>query len=370
MDVLVNSTKLRLALARVLTILEKKSVVRPILSYTLFDISDNTIEIQATDMEVAVRITIQAEVEKKGRFCINARSFFDALRGFPDDQVKMKLCENSLQIESENIYYSLLVYESDEYPNLLFQHSDAILQISNDKMLDIISKTSHSISHDETRVHLNGIFFSEYNGQFRSVSTDGHRFAMIDTEVENFNPDILGDGIIVPKKGVFELKRMVENNENSSISLSVDDTFLYVSAGSDYFLSIRLIARHYPNYHNVIPQNPVRHFFVDKIVFLDAVKRVKIMSNEKSHGIIIKLMPSSMKITANDPSLGDAYERIPIKYEEEAMEIGFNANYLIDSLSIFEDGDVEFQFNNDIMPVIVKPVVRSDYLTIIMPLKL
>ena len=370
MEVLINSNELKEALGKVLSILEKKSSTWPIISYALFDISESVIDIQVTDIEVAAKITIKAEVGSKGRFCINAKNLFDVLRGFHDRYVKIELKENELNISSENIHYSILVYKSDDYPNLRFQHDDMTLQIESHRIQDILLKISHSISSDETRMNLNGIFLCEYDNKLRSVSTDGHRFSMIDTEIDNFDPEIFGNGIIVPRKGVFELKKLADNDKNSLITVSVDNTFLYASIEGSYFLSIRLLSRTYPNYRNAIPENPIRHFFVDKSLLLDAVRRVKVMSNEKSHSVIIKLAPAQMEVVANDPLLGKAYEKIPIRYDAEEIEIGLNANYLIDSLSIFEDGDVEFQLNNDIMPIVVKPSKRSDYLSIIMPLKL
>ncbi len=370
MEATINSNELQEALGKILSILDKKSSIRPMISYAFLNISNDSINIQATDMEVTAKITMKVKVEAEAQFCIDAKKLFDAVRWLPDKYVRIELKDNALNVGSENIHYSLLVYKSDDYPNLMLQHEGKTFQIESRKIQDIISKISHAISSDETRMNLNGIFLCEYDGKLRSVSTDGHRFSMIDTIIDKSDLEIFRDGVIIPKKGVFELKKMAENDKNSSITISIDDTFLYASINDCYFLSVRLIARTYPNYQNAIPTNPIRHFFVDKNLLLDAVRRVKIMSNEKSYGVRIKLAPSQMEVLANDPLLGKAYEKIPIKYDGENIEIGLNANYLIDSLSIFEQGDVKFQLNNDIMPVLVRPSDRSDYLAIIMPLKL
>ena len=193
---------------------------------------------------------------------------------------------------------------------------------------------------------------------------------MIDTELENSNIENLINGIIVPRKGVAELKRVAETNPGADINISVDDSFMYVNCDEKYFLSIRLISREYPKYQAVIPQKTTFTLIVDKGSVFDALRRIKIMSNEKSNGVRVKLSENEMILMANHPSLGDARETIPVEYNGREMEIGFNAKYLIDTLATFEEGEIRFEINNEFSAVVLRETNLPHLLGIIMPLKL
>ena len=373
MKTVTNSAELQQSLGRVLSVIERKTA-RPMLSYALVDVSGKAISITATNMEVSAKVVIDAVVEHEGSFCINAKNLYDVLRELPDDdKMEMELDGNSLRIGSSgNILYSFLTHRDDNFPRLSFHHKNKSFFIEADKLQDIISKVSHAISSDDGSVHLNGMFLSEVEGKLRSVSTDRHRFAMIDTKLNGSNiSESLEEGIIVPRKGVFELKKMAENHIGVSIEISADEAFLYACVGERYFLSIRLIARSYPDFSKVIPENQPFKLTVKRDNFLEPVRRIKIMSNEKTNGVKIELGPNTMELSANHPSLGNAYEKIPVEYRGDSMEIGLNAQYLIDLLSTFEDDDVvEIVFGNDKVPVLMRSSSCCDYLGIIMPLEL
>ena len=219
-------------------------------------------------------------------------------------------------------------------------------------------------------MYLNGIFLQETDSKLRAVATDGHRLSIYDSDLSQTQIDTLVNGIIIPKKGVHELKKISESYPESVLKLSVDDSFMYVSADDTYFLSIRLIAREYPKYQAVIPNKTSFMLKTDKNIFLDAVKRIRIMSNEKSHGVRLQLTNSELILSANHPSLGDARETIAVSYDGNELEIGFNAKYLIDTLSSLEEGEIQFEINNELSPVILKSETIPNYLGVIMPLKL
>ena len=169
---------------------------------------------------------------------------------------------------------------------------------------------------------------------------------------------------------------MAEDHDGSDIQISTTGTFLHASVGDDYFLSIRLIARDFPKYNNVIPNDLSFKILVDRDTILNSVRRIKIMSNEKSNWVKLNINSRQIELSANDPSRGNAYERISIEYEDnsvqsgESVEIALNARYLIDSLSSLEEDEVIVEFSNDKMPVCLKSNNRSDYLSIIMPIEL
>lgn len=370
MEFNVITSNLREAIGKVISVVDKKNT-RPILTYTKIILSSNQIEILATDLEVSAKIKIDTNSQSQGEFCVNAKNLYDILQVLPEGEIQFKLNDdNNLDIHLNEIHYKLLVYKSEDFPHLTFENIENQFQLKAEKLLEIIQKTSYAISNDETRLYLNGIYFQDIEGKLRAVATDGHRLALLNTEVTtNFSENLI-NGIIIPKKGINELKKIAETYHQDEIKISVDESFMFVNAQDKYFLSIRLIAREYPKYQAVIPNKTTYCVRIEKEVFLNAAKRIKIMSNEKSNGVRVKLDASKMTLSANHPSLGNAFETISTEYDGNEMEIGFNAKYLIEALNIIQDTEVILEINNELSPVIIRADKMPNYLSIIMPLKL
>ena len=371
MQTTVTTETFRDAVSKVLTVVDKKNS-RPILQYTLVNAREGFLEFSATDLEVSAKVVIEAKVDTQGSFCVNAKNLADILRELPNGLITLTIDEGeqTLKINYGDIHFSLLIYKNDDFPQLAFGNTDNEFNLNAKEILEIISKTSHAISTDETRLYLNGIYLQEIDSKLRAVATDGHRLSLIDTQVDDNSIESLINGIIIPKKGVHELKKIAESYPESKIKISVDDSFMYVNADEKYLLSIRLIAREYPKYQAVIPSKTSFTMTTDKETLFNAVRRIKIMSNEKSNGVKVKLADREMTIMANHPSLGGAREKINVDYDGKEMEIGFNAKYLVEALSSFEEGEINMELNNELSPVVLKSVNHPNYLGIIMPLKL
>lgn len=374
MAITIKTEKLRNALSKILSIIDKKST-HPILTYTQMTFNNNEINLLATDLEVSASVTIESEsVDNIDHFCVNAKNLFDILKEMPDGNVEFDLVEKEnehlLSIRHQEIYYSLLVYNNDDFPHLIFDNKENQFSISSKNMIEMINKTSHAISYDDTRPYLNGVFLQELDGKIRAVATDGHRLALYEIDYEGPVVEILTNGFIIPKKGIQELKKLAESTPEMPLNISADDSFLYISDENKYKLSIRLISREYPKYQAVIPSRTVYSIRVDRNSFLDAIRRIKIMSNEKSNGVRIHFSPGEVLLKANHPSLGDARETIPMDYDGKNMEIGFNAKYLIDTLTTLTEKDVTIELNNELSPIVIKSPSIPQFLGIIMPLKL
>ena len=237
-------------------------------------------------------------------------------------------------------------------------------------VLYFINKIAHAISTDETRIFLNGIFLQQTENKLRAVATNGYTFALIESDRLDSPSDELGKGIIIPRKGVGELKKLAEQDRDSTLEISVDESFMYVSSSDQYQISIRLIARDYPPYQTVIPSETSYSMTVSRDHLLDAIRRIKVLANEKSNAIKFSMDKEKLTVSANHPSLGEATEKIDVDYTGKSINIGFNARYMMDSLSVLEDDDVTLEFNNELGPVIVKSQKLQEFLGIVMPLKL
>ncbi len=370
MKLTIQAPILRDAINKVLSVVDKKNS-RPILTNCLIKAYGQKLELIATDLEVSARIILNSKIEQEGSFCINSKNIADILRELPNDELLLNVDNNNLlNLTCKNISYSLLITSAEDFPQLSFQNQSSEFRLRTKQITHIINKTSHAISTDETRLYLNGIYLQLMESKLRAVAIDGHRLALLDTQEFIGENKYLADGVIIPRKGISELKKIAETYPDDEVSISLDDSFMFVNAKNEYFLSVRLIAREYPKYQTVIPSKTTNRFHIDRNAILNAVKRIKILSNEKTNGVKLNILPGELIVSTNHPALGQAIETLPIIYDGKATEIGFNAKYLIESLSVLNETDVTFEFNNELSPVVIKADDLPEFLGIIMPLKL
>lgn len=370
MKLSISAPLLRDAINKVLSVVDKKNS-RPILTNCLIKAQGQKLELVGTDLEVSAKIILNAKIEKEGSFCINSKNIADILRELPNDELLLNVDNNNLlNLSCKNISYSLLVTSADDFPQLSFQNQSSEFRLKTKQIAHIINKTSHAISTDETRLYLNGIYFQLIDSKLRSVAIDGHRLALLDTQEFIGENKFLVDGVIIPRKGIAELKKIADTYPEDDVAISLDDSFMFVNAKNEYFLSVRLIAREYPKYQTVIPSKTTNRFHIDRNAILNAVKRIKILSNEKTNGVKLNIQNNELIVSTNHPALGQAVETLSINYDGKPTEIGFNAKYLIENLSVLNETDVTFEFNNELSPVVIKADDLPEFLGIIMPLKL
>lgn len=370
MKAIINSEKLKNAISKIQSVADKKNS-RPILAYTLVTFGKNIISFIVTDIEISCKITIPGNVEKEGSFCVNAKNINDVVKELPNDsEVELEILdlENTLKVNCQSVNYSLLINKGEDFPLINFSERKSDFLINSYQVCDFINKTQFAISSDETRINTNGIFLQDIESKLRTVAVDGRVLAMYEIEYSSSKNEHLQNGIIVPKKGVYELKKMSESFPEAHLSFSVDENFLNVNFDKHYYLSIRLINREFPNYQLVIPQKTTFNAKIDKGIFINAVRRIKVMSYEKSNYIKIKLRENEAEMLANHPIHGDAKEIVPISYSGKNMEIGFNAKLLIDMFSVFDEGEITLDLNNEFSQIIVKSQTLPQFLGIIMPI--
>jgi DNA polymerase III subunit beta len=242
----------------------------------------------------------------------------------------------------------------------------------NEILSEMIEKTSYAICYDETKYNLNGVFIKAYedngNSMLRMVATDGHRLSVSQKEISGNISAELGKGVIFPKKGIFELKKMVEE-EAGEIMLGFMDNSAVIKKGNTVVV-MRLIDGEFPDYTKVIPANNDRKVQINRDKFLHSLKRMAILSSEKFKGVKIDVNPEQVIISSSNPELGEAREEIEVQYDGNSISTRFNAKYLIDVLSVMEDREVELKLKDELSPVIMKSVQEEDFMAVIMPMRL
>jgi DNA polymerase-3 subunit beta len=233
---------------------------------------------------------------------------------------------------------------------------------------DLVAKTFFSISSDETRYHLNGVLFESDGKRGRMVSTDGHRLSKCDRPLPG-GPQ-LGQGVIIPRKGLLEIRRALEGAAGE-VEIGLHQGHFFTRSGRTV-ISVKLIEAQFPPYEQVIPKEHDKCAVLSRSGFLEALKRVSIMSSDKTWGVKFSLEKQALRVASDNPDLGEGREEIAADYDGPSLTIGFNARYFIDVLSEIETPEVKLELGGELDPGVVRPVEEKggDYLGVVMPMRI
>jgi DNA polymerase-3 subunit beta len=234
----------------------------------------------------------------------------------------------------------------------------------------MIERTMYAASVDETRYNLNGVYLEVLadSGKLRMVATDGHRLACVDRVVGE-EASSLASGVIIPRKGLAELKRLVDEDADDEIELAFEGNNGLARRGK-VTLVMRLIEGEFPNYHQVIPDKLDRQLVLAADPLLHALRRVSLLSSERSRAVTLELGDGKLVITSSNPDLGDAREELDIDYTGEPLSVGFNSKYLMEALAVSGAKEVRFGLQDDLSPAQLVPTDDEDTLAVVMPMRI
>ncbi|HXU65414.1 MAG TPA: DNA polymerase III subunit beta [Polyangia bacterium] len=321
----------------------------------------------ATDLNVSTQVTLAAKIEKEGGLTVAARQLYEIVKGLPDDEVRVKRTEqNWAEIKSGKVEFKVVGVSDRDYPKLPAIAEAQTFSVETAALRDMIAKTIFSVSLDETRQHLAGVLFESDGSTARMVSTDGHRLSKAARALPG-GPK-LATGVLIPRKGIVELRRAIETRDTPTAIGIHDGNF--VLKADDVGISVKLIEGQFPPYEQVIPKDNERAFVLPRLTFLDALRRVSLMSSDKTSGVRFGLDKGKLRIESDNPDLGAAREEIDIAYKGTPVQIGFNARYFIDLLAEVETPDVRVELAGELDPAVVRPSDGSDYVCVVMPMRL
>ena len=350
------------------SIVERRNTM-PILANVLLECQKKDIRVTATDLEVGVRGTVEGEVVKEGTVTLNAKKLYEIVREVPDDTVRLKRLENDwVEIRSGKSIFKIVGMEAREFPQFPKFTSEGLTTTPAFVLRQMIEGTIFSVSTDETRYSLNGVYVEQADsGRVRMVATDGHRLAFDERTLGNFG---LSKGVILPRKGLAELKKLLESGDDGAVSIGFRENMGLVMKDK-VELFMRLIDGDFPDYTKVIPKGNQNIAHIEHEELLQALRRVSILSSERYKGIKMDFKPDKLSISANNPDLGEAIEEVEIDYKGKPMSIGFNARYLIDVLHVLgTEGDVQLELKDELSPSLVKKPANEGYLYVLMPMRL
>ncbi|MFL5421594.1 MAG: DNA polymerase III subunit beta [Myxococcales bacterium] len=365
------------ALYRAQGIVEKKSTM-PILASVLLEATNadgqGRLRVSAFDLEIGVTGTHPAEVMKAGSVALKHKELYDIIRALPEKTAVLRReANNRVRITSGTAEFNIVGQPAEDYPPFPRAEKVSLVPVDPGQLLEMIEKTQFAISADETRHNLNGVYFETAQGNIRMVATDGHRLALIERPAPgNFN---LKKGVIVPRKGLLELKRLLEEDHEGPCELGFTETSGVFQRG-DVQMVMRLIDGIFPDYMQVIPKEADRTLTVDRPRLLDTLRRMSILSSDRTtNAVKFELGKDTLKVTSQNPDLGDAKEEIPVTYAGTALQIGFNARYLMDVLTVVDSAQMDVELCDELSPGVLKPTgqvagVASRYTAVIMPMRI
>lgn len=372
MKIRIEKKNLLSLVSKAQNIVEKRNTM-PILVNVLLDADKGRLKVFATNLEVSLTDEAEAEIVQRGKVAVNAKSLFDIVKELPEGLLDLEKQENNwLKITQGKSEFNIVGISPEEYPVFPSFTTQDFMVIEAEVLHDMIEKTIYSVSSDETRYHLNGVYFERGSQQgansMRMVATDGHRLSLVDRKTGNGQLRSHDNGVIIPRKGLYEIRKLLETAD-SDFNMAIEGSQLIVKQGSAV-LMIRLIEGKYPNYKQLIPQNLSEQLIVNRESLLASLRRVSLLSNSKSKGVTLKLSKGRMEITSNNPELGDAKEEIDVDYSGKELKIGFNAKYILDVLTSMEEEQVNFELKDQVSPGLVRPKGDSSYTCVIMPMRI
>ncbi len=359
-------------LAKIQNIAEKKATL-PALSFVLFDIHDNNLILTATDMEVGIKVSLPAQVEVAGEIALPAKKLFEIIREFPNKEITFEIGNNfSVKISSSKIFFSLLGLDPTQFPNFPQIKEESLFKLSCPILKQMIDRTYFAISNDESKYNLNGIFFQKLTSSSENyialTSTDIHRLSFSKEQLDIPDNSFFDKGVIIPKKGIIEIRKLVENNDDNITMGLFDNNAVFIK--DNIKIIIRVIDGEFPEYKKVIPELSDNFILIPQEQFLKVLRRISTLTNERYRGIQLIFTANRLEIAVKNPEFGEAKEEIPINYSAKEISIAYNARYLIDAVSAYQTENLRFQFKDDISPAVITPEDNQNSLAVIMPMRL
>ena len=370
MEFVISRNALQKELAFVQGVVERKNTIPVLANILIESAGEDSIRISGTDLDVTIRCDADADqIKSQGAICVQARKLFDIARLLPDASVSFRKEENEwVTVECNRSKFRLPGISRETFPELPSFKSTP-LKLSGSVMKLLIERTIFAITQEEGRYTLSGAKFELDKKGVKMVTTDGHRLAYVETK--NGSKDSSGElDVLIPRKTLAELTKLTADYDGD-ISLGSDENHVYFQVGSRLLIS-RLLSGQFPNYEMVMPKNNDRSATFDTAALNQAVRRVALMADDRSHAVRFHLSKEQLLISSQTAEEGEARETVETDFAGDDTEIGFNAQYLQDFLNVVGSDKVAFEFKDGNSQAQLKPVSEDnqDYKYIVMPMRL
>ena len=375
MNIQINRDELFPIISQVQGILEKKTAL-PVHSYILLEAEKDNLKVFASGGELSFLGHLPCKIKAKGRMALNGKGFFEILREIPSGQEITVTEENNqkIKIKTETSTFHIFGLNPDDF--LVFAPIEAkkFQKIPVMEFLDIVDKTLYCVSLDESRYHLTGVFCEPFTNSstYRFAATDGHRLAFFDLQLPEKDFVSFKEGVIIPRKGLQEIKRMigVSGEEGESFEFAVESSRVVVRF-KNQTLFIRLIDGVFPNYKALIPKDKGTGVVLNREEFLSALRSVSVLTNERFRAVNFLFKDKILCLEVFVPEVGEGKAIVKCNYtQEKELKIRFNSRYILDVINVLDEDKVQVFVNTSASPGIITGKGNKNYTSVIMPMNL
>lgn len=342
----------------------------PVLSNILIVVEGDQLSLTGTDLEVEMvgRVTL-SEPAESGEITVPARKLMDICKTLPDDsQINVQLEDEKIVLKSGRSRFTLTTLPATDFPSVEESPQNLDFVVQQAQLKHLIERTSIAMAQQDVRYYLNGMLFEIEKGRLRAVATDGHRLAMSETGADVATEELRQ--VIIPRKGVLELNRLFSGDSEDAVKVVMSSNHIRTITNNFTFTS-KLVDGKFPDYQQVVPKNSTREMLVEREPLKQVLSRTAILSNEKYRGVRLIVDNDLLQVFANNPEQEEAEESLPVKYEGESLEIGFNVSYLLDVLSVTDSTNIRVSFADANSSILIEEIAEHpDSIYVVMPMRL
>jgi DNA polymerase III subunit beta len=371
MELVVRKTDLLRELQLFQGIVERKNTI-PILANVLLEANGAEMKMLATDLEVGLRSKCTATVSKGGSLTLPAKKLYEIVKALPETDVRIEEDKGGVKVAADRFDSRMQTLPREDFPTLPEATGSYSVTLPRDVLRQMVSKTQFAITGEDTRYFLNGALFIQRPESMSLVSTDGHRLALIAVSRDRSTSKIKAeeDRVILPRKTLLELGRLLSETEGD-IQYERGENHLFFQVGERLLIS-RMIDGQFPAFERVIPKGNDKRVEFDRDRLTSAVRRVALLSNERSRAVKFQIDKGKVEIASSSPEFGEAKEILMVDYAAAPVTICFNAQYVLDFLGVVETDTVSLEFKDEMSQAVLKPIGADgyDYTYVIMPMRI
>lgn len=346
-------------------IADRKSTMPMLANVLLRTQGKNQLLVAATDLNVSLTAELKATATSEGGLTLGAKALYELVSNAPGDEISLKKTDNHwAEIKSAKVTYRIVGMPDRDFPKVPDHRESTYVTVESAVLREMIERTLFSVCNDETRFHLNGVFFESDGSKSRMVSTDGHRLSKVERTIAG-GPKLTA-GVIIPKKGLLEMRKVLEAGASCKLAIKTPHLFL---VQEDLALAVKLIDAQFPPFEQVIPKDHKRIITVDRARLIDSLRRAQLMSSE-TRGVKLAAAREGITITSDNPDLGEVREELEADYGGEAIAIGFNPKYVVELLSQMASDQVTIALGGELDPALIRPLTGDEYLGVVMPMRI
>lgn len=364
-------------------VVQRKNTM-PVLSHVLLDAGTDAhgngrLQITATDLDVGIKASRPCEVISPGAVTIPARALADMVRVLPGPDVVLKRLPNQhVEVKSGRTKARLMALSADEFPALPAYESATFVSVDQTLLINMVEKTLYAASTDETRYNLGGVYFeppTNPDGPLTMVATDGHRLVRIERNFAGASEFKLRGPVILPRRGLSELKRVLEGASEAIgdgsplVEFGFHESHCVFRKGNTV-LGMRLVEGQFPDYKQVIPKLADKVVRVAQRDLVDSLKRVSVLASDKTQAVKLVLSKDQLVVSCTNTETGEISDDVPVEYAGASIEVAFNARYLVDALASLDDKNVLLKVTDNLSPGLLVGVDEPRHLCVVMPMRL